>query len=389
MALQELSLGSKREELIVMPSNKEFEELSEHKEKYKLENDGTLILKNKLVMREGKHNEVNYTWEELKASYMTGEGAGLFYDHDDSVKNYTGLVKNLRADEDAKEILGDIHVTNKQAALDISLGAKWGISPTIEAEKILVDGEKYAKDSLFLSYALVLRPAVRETMLNSEKDVYTGERRFMKVEKNERELEMLAEKDKRILKLEEEKETAEKKIEESEKKVEEAEKKAEDAEKKIEESEKKEVEKESEDLCAMECSIGFTSEANKNSRLEELKSLSSESRNLLKSTHEKYVKTLKLGEDGDDGEADAEKLKDDFLTFRKKYMESNPDATSEEVKAAFAKLSDNEGEDGNDNEDLKSNDPQVRMRAELASGNKRSSKVNSDILAYMKEQERK
>ena len=90
-----------REELIVMPLNKEFsEKLAENKNKYKLEKDGTLILKSKLVMREGTHNDVNYSWDELKASYLTGEGAGLFYDHDDSVKNHVIPVdKNSEGEE--------------------------------------------------------------------------------------------------------------------------------------------------------------------------------------------------------------------------------------------------------------------------------------------------
>ena len=174
MTLQELS---NREELIVMPLGKDFEELSA-KTKYPLNKDGTLTLKNKLVMREGEHNEVYYSWAELKAGYMTGEGAGLFYDHEDSVKNYTGLVNNLKLNETTKEIYGDIHVTDKQAALNISLGAKWGVSPTIDAEKLLKDGKKYAMDPNFLSYSLVLRPAVRETMLNSEKKATMEEKKL-------------------------------------------------------------------------------------------------------------------------------------------------------------------------------------------------------------------
>lgn len=381
MALQDLSKSKNREELFVMPLNKEFEELSEDESKHSLNDDGTLTLKNKLVMKQGKHNEVNYSWDVLKESYMTGEGGGLYYDHEDSVKNYAGLIKNLRADDETEEIYGDVHVTNKQAALDISLGAKFGISPTIEAEKVLRNGEKHAIDPLFLSYALVLRPAVRETMLNNESDANTDKRRFNKLEDNTREKFELAEKDARIQKLEDEAAAAKEKSEEQSKEIEES-------KKKIEDSEKKEVAKESEDLCALECKIGFTSEAEKNSRLEELKSLSAETRSTLKSTHEKYAKTLKLGEgEEDNGEATAEALKESFLAFRVKYMKDNPDASEEDVKAAFAKLAAEEDKDPEEkkNEDLKEANPQKRMRNELAEESTRQAKINSNILAYMDE----
>ena len=228
MALQELSKNDVRETLSMMPLNKEFEELSEQT-KYSLNKDGTLTLKNKLVMREGEHNGVYYSWDELKEKFMTGEGAGLFYDHEDSVRNYAGLVQNLKANDATREIRGDVLVSNKQSALDISLGAKWGISPTIDAEKLLKDGKKYAKDPNFLSYSLVLRPAVRETMLNAEKNSATrGEK---KLEGKEREMFELAAdvkaKEDKIQKLESEAEESKKKIEESEKKIEEVEKKVE------------------------------------------------------------------------------------------------------------------------------------------------------------------
>ena len=374
MALEEMN---SRENLIVMPSNKEFQELSA-KVKYPLNKDGTLTLKNKLVMREGEHNDVYYSWEELKEKYMTGEGAGLFYDHEDSVQNYGGLVHNLKADDLKKEIRGDVLVTNKQKALDISLGAKFGISPTIDAEKVLREGKKHALDLNFLSYSLVLRPAVRETMLNSQKEHAKGENQM---EENKREIQELSEKvkakDTRIQELENEAEESKKKIEESEKKIEDAEK-----EKSNEDAEK---------LCALECSIGFTTEAEKNSRLEELKSLSAESRTALTSAHGKYIKTLKLGEgEAKTDEELAEELKENFMAFRKKMLEENPKATEEEIKAAYAKTMAEPLENAPAaTEDLNAKDPQVRMKSELSANHTKQEKVNSGILAYMREQERK
>ncbi len=349
MGLTQIS-KREREKLLIMPSNKEFtQELSSDK-KYKLNKDGTLTLKNKLVMREGTHNDVIYTWEQLKEKYMTGEGAGLFYDHEDSVQNYAGLVKNLRLDEKEKAIYGDVYVTNKQSALDISLGAKWGISPTIDAEKLLKDGKKYAHDPNFLSYSLVLKPAVRETMLNSENNNSDLERGKNKLE-NER----------KMFELAQEAKLKDTKIQELENAVTKLGKDAEESKKKIDDAESKEVAREAEELCNLECSIGFTTDAEKNTRLEELKNLSAESRSSLKTAHEKYAKILKLGEEEDE-----------------------TDEKGTENK---------EGEDSKKKEGLKetnaSTNPQERMKAELAEQANSRDKVNSDILAYMREQERK
>ena len=211
------------------------------------------------------------------------------------------------------------------------------------------------------------------------------------MEDNKRELQMLAEKDVKIQKLEEEKADAEDKAKESEKKAEESEKKTEEAEKKVEEAEKKEEAEESEKLCELECSIGFTSEANKNSRLEELKSLSAESRSILKSTHEKYVKTLNLNDEkAEDGKDYAEKLKENFLNFQTEFLKQNPKANLAEIKEAFGKLDHTiETNDSKLNENLNHKDPQIRMKSELAEKEARQAKVNSNILAFMKEQEQK
>ncbi len=345
-----MQIESPREQLIVMPVNKEFNEELSEQTKYPLNADGTLTLKNKLLMREGEHNGKTYLWEELKGGMETGEGAGLFYDHDDSVKNYAGLVQNLRADEDSKSLFGDIQITNKQSALDISLGAKWGISPTIDALKVERDGAIFALDPKFISFALVLRPAVRETMLNSEDTVERGLKKE-RMEKNEQ-LEKLEEEVK--AKAEENKEV-------------EAEK--EKLKEQVAKFELAEVERKSKELLESGIGYGMLNEGD----LEKLKELNDKGRSFVSELMDRVAKTLKLDEkdseeDGDEKGDEEEKLKAD-LAKKKLAHKGDPDYKDP-------------------NKDRLTQD-QNRMKSELSESSADHSKLNKGMFEFMQEQESK
>ncbi len=338
-----MQIEDSREKLVVMPINQEFsEELSENV-KYPLNVDGTLTLKNKLLMREGEHNGKTYLWEELKGGMETGEGAGLFYDHDDSVQNYAGNVKNLRADEGSKSLYGDILVTNKQSALDISLGAKWGISPTIDAEKVDRDGLTYALDPKFISFALVLRPAVRETMLNSE-DTVERRSKIERMEKDEKKLEKLEEEVK-------EKAEENKKVE-SEK---------EELKAKVEKFELAEVERQSQELLEAGVKYGMLNEGD----LEKLKELNDKGRSFVSELMARVAKTLKLDED--DSKKDSEGEDDDEEKLKAK-------AASEAAKVA--PVNDKLGESQN------------RIKSELSEDSAASAKLSKNMFEFMQEQEK-
>ena len=326
-----------REELSVIPSANDFEKLSEND----LENKtGVLVLKNRLVMREGEHNEVYYSWDELKAGYLTGEGAGLFYDHDDSVKNYAGIVKNLKLKEDTKEIYGDIHVTDKQAAINLRLGAKWGISPTIDAEKLIKDGKKYALDPKFLSYSLVLRPAVRETMLNSEETHNnTTERRLKSMENKE-------------------------KLEEAEKQHKEEMEKKEGELKELRLANEKfkadGISRDSAKVMELGKKFGILADAD----MDKLKEMSDAGRSMLSDVIGRVVKTFKLDED---------EAKPDEKT--------NEEKKAEEAKAEEAKKAEEEKTD-----DLASN--QKRMKEQLSENAVKRNSLSTSMLDFMRKQEK-
>ena len=319
-----------REELTAIPSIKDFNELSNEDLESKA---GVLVLKNKLVMREGEHNGIYYSWDELKEGYLTGEGAGLFYDHDDAVKNYVGIVKNLKLNEEAKGIYGDIHVTDKQAATNLRLGAKWGVSPTIDAEKLIKGGKKYALDPKFVSYSLVLRPAVRETMLNSQNN--TTERRLKCMEEKERF--ELAEKQ------------HEKEIEQKEDEIEELR----SANKKYE---SEELSRKSAEVLGIGKSYGILLDSD----LDKLKEMSDVGRSMLSDVIGRVAKTFKLDEEEvEDKKTDEEKAKE------AKEAEETEEAKKEDLAAT-----------------------QIRMKEELSQKSNGTDSLNKGMLSFMQKQEK-
>jgi len=357
MGLQDLQLipGEQiQEELVVIPSLSDFETLSADDLESKSE---VLILKHKLVMREGEHNGVYYSWEELKRAIDTGEGAGLYYDHQDSASNWVGDVKNLVADDSTKCIYGDIHVVDPVAAKKLRYGAKWGISPTIDAEKLVRDGKKFAMDPKFLSYSLVLRPAVRETMLNEN----TVERRSNLMGENSS-IEELAQ-------VKKEKDSAEAELKEYKARV--------------EKYEAEELARKSAEVLKLGSGYGILSDAD----LDKLKELSDEGRAFLSEVIGRVASTLKLDEDDDEDEdPDKENLKENYLKFRVKFKKKNPKATEAEIKSAYAKLSDNVKKKKYPYpEPEKMSDIQERMKSKLAEDRSHTDKINASMLALMQE----
>ncbi len=330
-----------REKLDVMPSVKEFSQLS----KEDLENKQK-VLKDKLLMRPGEHNGVYYTWEELKKNLSSGEEAGLFYDHQDSVRNYCGYVKELKADDSKQEVRGDLVLLEEDPYKKLKAGAKWGISPTIDAEKVVKDGQKYAVDPKFHSFSFVLRPAVRDTMLNNEEPSSSSQTKSNSKDNMAQESEETKE------------ELAQKKNELSEK-----DKQIEELKKELESYKEKERNEFSEKILELEKSIGFTSEANAESRLKELKEMSSEARQALKSAHDGYVQKLQLDQEKSDEEENAAKKK-------KKYPYPYPQKSQ-------AKMNEGGSDEGSGEESSDEN------KEELS-----SKEINKGMLEYMQEMEK-
>ncbi len=132
--------------------------------------------KNKLVMQVGKFNGVNYEKQDLLDALAESDNADLMYDHLDTKekKGALAFVGKLRkplwgTNEQGEGILADLTIADLSCAQKLALGAKWGVSPTIDYDGVENEnGEITAKDLNWKSFSFVTDPAVRATMLNSK-----------------------------------------------------------------------------------------------------------------------------------------------------------------------------------------------------------------------------
>ena len=355
----------KNQELIMIPALDDFETLSAEDLSGK---EDVLILKNKLIMREGEHNGVHYSWEELKKCIDSGEGSSLYYDHEDSASTWIGDVKNLRADDEQKAIFADIYVVDSVAAKKLRYGAKWGISPSIDAEKLVRDGKKYALDPKIISNSLVLRPAVRETMLNEEDRVIrrSKEKSMEEDLKREREINELAEK------------KAQKLFKEEKQKKEEDIKKLSDDEvvknlqEKVDKYEAESLARKSQEVLDLGTGFGILVDGD----LDGLKELNDEGRAFVSKVIGRVSDTLKLGED---------KTKENYEAFKSEFMKKNLKATEDDVKVAFEKLQEDlkHGKKNPAGQKSPLGEVQDRLREDLSEQKAHTNKVNTDMLAHM------
>lgn len=165
-------------------NNRMRQELSQSQlAKINLQNANTVklphIMKNQLVMQDGRHNGLIYTKEELVNELDFSDSAGSFnlvMDHMDTredagVSNYAGTVINRHWDDNGAKgpgIYADLKIMSEDIAKQLILGAKFGISPTFDFDPGELNGEEIATNLTTRSYSFVLDPAVRKTMLNQK-----------------------------------------------------------------------------------------------------------------------------------------------------------------------------------------------------------------------------
>jgi len=120
----------------------------------------------------GKHNEVNYTEEELKAITPMFIGKQLRADHSESIFDVLGKVTNTYWDEwqdedgDQKGIKFEAIVTNEQVAKNIKMGVADGFSSAFGVKDIIkIDGEMYAKGLIPKELSHVCEPADERSRL--------------------------------------------------------------------------------------------------------------------------------------------------------------------------------------------------------------------------------
>lgn len=130
------------------------------------------IIKNRVLLKEGKANGIFYPGEEIEPNVETlnekpnmedvqgRNRTSIFWDHDDACKNWLGEIKNFHWDSVAKTLLGDIYLVDEDAAKKTHYQLKedmsrWGISPRVRIDE--KDGR--ATNIRFVTFALVMEPA--------------------------------------------------------------------------------------------------------------------------------------------------------------------------------------------------------------------------------------
>ena len=133
------------------------------------------VIKNKLLMQEGDYNGVFYPKAEIMAKVQEANEKGLILDHldthDQGASAWAGQVLNPEwtTGDKGEGLYGDLTIIDKPTAQKLAQGAKFGISPTIDFETSELNGKITATDLQWKSFSFVIEPAIRNTMLNSQK----------------------------------------------------------------------------------------------------------------------------------------------------------------------------------------------------------------------------
>ena len=140
--------------------------------------EAALILKDRVLLREGRANGLFYSYDDLvplatelnkeppKDSPEEANRDSLFLDHGDGALTWVGTVVNFRVDPKTKTLRGDLQIVDQDIADKIQYQiddgrSRFGISP-----RLLVKAEDgKAKDIRMRSFSLVLNPAGGEELM--------------------------------------------------------------------------------------------------------------------------------------------------------------------------------------------------------------------------------
>lgn len=133
------------------------------------------VLKDKLLISPGVYKGIKLTEDVIRRMYkntkFNDESSSLFYDHLDmsrggGARTWIGEVKNIKLKDGG--VYGDLYIVNKQAAIDLEYGAKFGISAKIAGRTRLTPRGREFVDGVFENWSLVWRPADKNTYLNCD-----------------------------------------------------------------------------------------------------------------------------------------------------------------------------------------------------------------------------
>lgn len=147
--------------------------------------EAPLILKDRVLLREGKANGLFYPFKEISPladelnkppspdSPDEANRDSLFQDHGDGIMTWVGHIKDFKADAKAKALKGDVYIVDQDVADKIEYQidegrVRFGISPRLLVDR---DGET-ARAIKMKSFSLVLNPAGGEELMLWSGEVY-------------------------------------------------------------------------------------------------------------------------------------------------------------------------------------------------------------------------
>lgn len=128
-------------------------------------------IKDKILMSPGHWKDYNYSKEVVgkgfkNTDWTKKEARALFLDHEDtSAAAWVGEVQNVHIDE-LGNVRGDLVIVDKNVAMKIHYGAKYGISPKIIGEAMDYD----MVDFTFENMSVVMVPAVKTAYINNSEN---------------------------------------------------------------------------------------------------------------------------------------------------------------------------------------------------------------------------
>lgn len=126
------------------------------------------VVEDAVLMSPGTWNGIEWTAEEIRKGHENTDwddqhNRALFSDHeDDDSRHWIGEVRNVRMRDD--ELVGDLYIVEREPAMKLKFGAKFGISPKIFGDN---DGTKM-RNFEYDNFSLVFNPAVKTTFLNND-----------------------------------------------------------------------------------------------------------------------------------------------------------------------------------------------------------------------------
>lgn len=142
------------------------------------------IVKDRTLMSPGTWNNYKYTSEEIEKAFFNTNWEdkdirALYYEHEDGNKDEKGVIRNakwlgevinprIEREGDNAVLKGDLLIVNKQTAVDIHYGARYGVSPRCGGPEHLCS-EGSMMDFKYKNFSIVKVPAIKTAYINNSK----------------------------------------------------------------------------------------------------------------------------------------------------------------------------------------------------------------------------